>query len=194
MGPPCAPPVVDTSRTLRSHEPTHPPSGFPVRAVGQKCRRHLARMSVAPDPVTLIGSLGRGQIMRPGRRIPLPLRPGCLADLRTWARSWMQSHPTGADPDSVLLAMIELVTNSAKHGGGPVDVSLRREVRQLRLSVTDMSDRLPVQPASGDDAEGGRGLALLDVLATSWGVLLRRPIGKTVWCRFSAAASSPPRE
>lgn len=130
--------------------------------------------------------------MRPGlRRIALPLRPGCLADLRAWARSWMRGNPTGADADSVLLALTELVTNSAKHGAGPVDVTMEREVGQLRLSVTDQSDRLPVQPATGDDLEGGRGLALLDVLATSWGVLLRTPSGKTVWCRFSATTPHP---
>ena len=133
--------------------------------------------------------------MRPGRRrIALPLRPGCLAELRAWARSWMRGNPTDADADAVLLALIELVTNSAKHGAGPVDVSMRRELRQLRLDVTDRSDRLPVQPATGDDVEGGRGVALLDVLATSWGVLLRRPSGKTVWCRFSAAGPHPSSE
>ena len=103
----------------------------------------------------------------------------------------MRGNPTGADTDAVLLALTELVTNSAKHGAGPVDVAMRRDVRQLRLSVTDRSDRLPVQPATGEDAEGGRGLALLDILATSWGVLLRMPSGKTVWCRFSAAAPDP---
>lgn len=126
---------------------------------------------------------------RDRRSVPLPLPPASMADLRAWARSWMRHNPSGADPDSVLLALTELVTNSAKHGTGPVDVSLRREPRQLWLSVSDRSDRLPVQPPTGDDLEGGRGIALIDVLATSWGVRLRRPTGKTIWCRFTAAAN-----
>jgi anti-sigma regulatory factor (Ser/Thr protein kinase) len=130
--------------------------------------------------------------MRPERRrVPLPLRPACLSDLRAWARSWMSQNPSGADPDSVLLALTELVTNSAKHGTGPVDVSLCRESRQLWLGVTDRSDRLPRQPPTGDDLECGRGIALLGVLATSWGVRLHRPTGKTIWCRFTAAADLP---
>jgi anti-sigma regulatory factor (Ser/Thr protein kinase) len=128
------------------------------------------------------------------RRLSLPLQPGCLADLRMWARSWMTRHPTGADPDSVLLALTELVTNSSKHGAGPVDVSMHRERRQLWLSVTDRSDGLPLQPPTGDELEGGRGVALLEVLATSWGVRLRRPTGKTVWCQFTAAARQPSPE
>jgi hypothetical protein len=36
-----------------------------------------------------------------------------------------------------------------------------------------------MQPPAGDDLEGGRGIALLEVLASSWGVGLRRPTGKT---------------
>lgn len=130
--------------------------------------------------------------MRPARRrVPLPLRPACLAVLRAWARSWMDHNPSGVDPDSVLLALTELVSNSAKHGTGPVDVSMRREPRQLWLGVTDRSDRLPRQPPTGHDLEGGRGIAMLDVLATSWGVRLRRPTGKTIWCRFTAAPNVP---
>jgi two-component sensor histidine kinase len=103
----------------------------------------------------------------------------------------MDHNPSGVDPDSVLLALTELVSNSAKHGTGPVDVSMRREPRHLWLGVTDRSDRLPMQPPTGDDLEGGRGIALLDVLATSWGVRLRRPTGKTIWCRFTAAPNLP---
>ena len=125
---------------------------------------------------------------RDRRRVPLPLPPACMADLRAWARAWMRHNPSGADPDSVLLALTELVTNSAKHGTGPVDVSLRRDARQVWLSVSDRSNRLPMQPPTGDDLETGRGVALLDVLATSWGVQLHRPTGKAIWCRFTAAA------
>lgn len=133
--------------------------------------------------------------MRPARRrVRLPLRPSCLSELRAWARSWMSRYPSGADPDSVLLAMTELVTNSAKHGTGPVDIALRREPPQLWLGVTDRSEGLPRQTPTGDDREGGRGIALLDVLATSWGVRLREPTGKTIWCRFAPAADPSTRE
>jgi signal transduction histidine kinase len=99
----------------------------------------------------------------------------------------MGEHPTaGIDPDRVVLSLTELVTNSIKHGTGPVDIELARDAESLRLAVRDCSDDLPRQRDARSDAEGGRGIAVLESVSTRWGV---RPLpsgGKTVWCEFAS--------
>lgn len=126
--------------------------------------------------------------MTEGRRRLLPPFPAVsLSDLRRWAVSWMDQHPTfGVDPDYVVLSMNELVTNSIRHGSGPVDVALAENSRHLRLGVSDGSDDLPLQPAAGINAEGGRGMVVVDRLTTRWGVHRLHGGGKTVWCEFAA--------
>lgn len=54
----------------------------------------------------------------------------------------------------------------------------------LRIEVTDpRGDRLPrsTVTASSADAEGGRGLLLVEALASRWGITPYPPSGKTVW-------------
>jgi anti-sigma regulatory factor (Ser/Thr protein kinase) len=124
---------------------------------------------------------------REARRVTDPLSPHYLGDLRRWARSWMDQQQGSADPDSVVLAMTEMVTNSVRHGTRPVDVELSVDARLVLLRVSDCSDDMPRQPRSDESANGGRGITLIDALASRWGVQYR-PIGKTVWCEFPAWA------
>ena len=121
------------------------------------------------------------------RRLTDPLPPNYLGALRRWARTWMDQRPGSADPDSVVLAMTEMVTNSVRHGTRPVDVELSVGARLVLLQVSDCSDDMPRQPRSGESAIGGRGITLIDALTSRWGVKYR-PIGKTVWCEFPACA------
>jgi len=117
----------------------------------------------------------------------MPPAAGSLAELRRWARSWLEQHPTdGVDPDGVLLSMTELVTNSIKHGSGPVDVRLNTECDQLVLAVSDCSDQPPRRPDTSPDTETGRGIQILETLATRWGVQPEPGGGKTVWCEFAS--------
>lgn len=86
----------------------------------------------------------------------------------------------------------ELATNAATHGrlsGRDFLLELRRtdDGRVLRIGVTDTrGDRFPglnpqLPPA---DAESGRGLLLVEVLADRWGVT-RGPVPrKTVWAEL----------
>jgi anti-sigma regulatory factor (Ser/Thr protein kinase) len=111
----------------------------------------------------------------------------CLADLRRWARSWMEQNPVpGIDGYSVLLSMTELVTNSIEHGSGPVAIELARDEDSLLLGVSDSSDDMPRQHVVAAGAEGGRGILVMEHLATRWGVRPQLPGGKTVWCEFDS--------
>jgi anti-sigma regulatory factor (Ser/Thr protein kinase) len=121
------------------------------------------------------------------QRLTMPPAAGCLADLRRWARSWMEQHPTdGVDPDIVVLSMTELVTNSIKHGSGPVEIQLNGDSDNLVLIVSDCSEQLPRRPDTPVDAETGRGIQILESLATRWGVQAEPGGGKTVWCEFAS--------
>jgi anti-sigma regulatory factor (Ser/Thr protein kinase) len=91
--------------------------------------------------------------------------------------------------EAVTLIVAELAANSVRHGRIPGrDFELRlchdREAGVLRVEVADTHPGLPHSspPYDGQgDAEGGRGLLLVDALAGRWGVTDRQGPGKSVW-------------
>ena len=92
---------------------------------------------------------------------------------------------TGVLRDAQLL-ISELVTNSIKHSGCDDPVRLRVWTRStgLKVEVADGGfgfEAGPVEPR--DDAEGGRGLLILDALADRWGV--SRDARTRVWFELS---------
>lgn len=102
--------------------------------------------------------------------------------------SW--GHPPDSDLScTVALLVAELAANAVSHGrvpGRSFHLGLSRDESRAGVIRVEVSDASPQQPAiSADspppDAESGRGLLLVDVLATRWGVSPRDPIGKTVW-------------
>ncbi|GAA1267239.1 ATP-binding protein [Streptomyces javensis] len=100
---------------------------------------------------------------------------------------------------SLALIAGELAANAVSHGHVPgrhfhVRLSVqpppsldgRRAPASARIEVSDARDeRRPVVREHGDDdAEGGRGLLLVEALASKWGVA-ERGVGKTVWCEYA---------
>lgn len=53
------------------------------------------------------------------------------------------------------------------------------------LMVWDPSSAVPVVKSPGLDDEGGRGLHLVEALATKWGHRWLTGGGKVVWCTFA---------
>lgn len=100
-------------------------------------------------------------------------------------------HPPASDVScTVALLVAELAANAVRHGrvpGRDFHLRLTSEAR-TRLIRIEVSDASPAHPPTGSpapspspDDESGRGLLLVDVLATRWGTAPRPPIGKTVW-------------
>lgn len=98
------------------------------------------------------------------------------------------------DPDHAeLLAIVELlatelVTNSIVHAASAprVEVELHRD--RVRVAVHDADPAMPHQRVPDQDRPGGRGMLLLDQLATRWGA---DPTGdgKVVWFEVDRAGT-----
>ncbi|HEX2806469.1 MAG TPA: ATP-binding SpoIIE family protein phosphatase, partial [Kineosporiaceae bacterium] len=92
--------------------------------------------------------------------------------------------------NTAALAVSELVTNVVVHTSSPVHLTMRRiGDTGVWIGVRDDSDRLPQPRQSAVDEIAGRGLAIVDQLADTWGV--QRPLdhgGKTVWLELSSSA------
>ncbi|MFJ6573698.1 ATP-binding protein [Streptomyces sp. NPDC091292] len=92
--------------------------------------------------------------------------------------------------DDAELLISELVTNGIRHGTGP-EVVFRLVIGEefLVLEVHDGSPQLPRVRTAGPGEENGRGMFLVDALATSWGVSAD---GTTTWCILTKPAQAEP--
>lgn len=103
------------------------------------------------------------------------------------ARPHVQAVGIGWHPDvrdvAVLLTS-ELVANAVVHTTGPVTLSVQDGIGQVRVEVVDGDSRPLRQPGDpgSETAESGRGLQIVDALASAWGSDHRPDAaGKTTW-------------
>jgi anti-sigma regulatory factor (Ser/Thr protein kinase) len=94
--------------------------------------------------------------------------------------------------DSAELLVSEVVTNAiqvtqADARTAPVRLWLLADGTRLLILVWDASPLPPVCVSTGDDAENGRGLLLVDTLSTRWGHFPHPNGGKTVWALLDTA-------
>ena len=120
----------------------------------------------------------------PGMSWDVPPRTESVADARALVRTTLTEWGVPALVDDAELLVSELVTNALVHGAAPVVLALNLiGPEMLAGSVHDGGvDSLHLRTAGPDDT-GGRGLAILRVLAVRWGVWPApegKP-GKTVW-------------
>ncbi|TDC27041.1 ATP-binding protein [Streptomyces sp. 8K308] len=125
----------------------------------------------------------------PGERIDLPAVATSVAAARARVRTRLDHWGLPESVrDTAQLVVSELVTNAVLHTRSDRVVCwLVSQGRGVRVEVTDqgpgMAPRVPRQASS--EAEGGRGLMLLDSLAVRWGVIPPGHVsGCTVWAEI----------
>ena len=116
--------------------------------------------------------------------------PTAAATARVFVREvlgyWQLALPDTTLVDRAVLVVGELVTNAVVHAR--TEVRLRVELRgeRLHLAVRDGSPwQLRPVTIPDPEAEGGRGLWLVDQLARAWGVNRHPDGGKVVWCTLT---------
>jgi two-component sensor histidine kinase len=93
-------------------------------------------------------------------------------------------QPLGDDQLYILLTLVsELTTNAYRYGSEPGDDMLVRVLPLLtgvRVEVHDTSRKRPHMRTESDERARGRGMHIVEALASRWGVD-DRPFGKVVW-------------
>ncbi|ADP81992.1 SpoIIE family protein phosphatase [Pseudofrankia inefficax] len=102
---------------------------------------------------------------------------------------------SGAEPSlralqmDVALVAGELLTNALLHGAAPVTLRLLSTRLGLRLEVADASPVAPLRGRAGAESLTGRGILILDEVATRWGTTADGG-GKVIWAEFAAGAAA----
>lgn len=122
--------------------------------------------------------------------------PAKLSAVST-ARHWVSDYCADALNDDVRpvleLLTSEVVANAVLHGGGALTLAVGRAPGEVVVAVSDASPQPPKVKAVELEATGGRGVALVEALATEWGWEPHLS-GKRVWFRITNAHCARPTQ
>ncbi len=166
-------------------------SGLPLRQV---CDGLVARLADVTGDDDLAVLMARTPAV-PGHAADawrLPARPASAPRARSLVREALHRWGVPEACETAELLVGELVTNAVRYARSDIAVQLARG-GTLVAEVTDDDERMPHLIPAGPQDERGRGLALVDALATDWGA--RAVVGgKVVWCEMPlpAGPAGPP--
>jgi anti-sigma regulatory factor (Ser/Thr protein kinase) len=88
---------------------------------------------------------------------------------------------THTDLDDLRLMVSELATNVIQHALSSFQLAIHETQTEICVEITDYGAGRPTLMPISPDASRGRGLALVNLLSTQWGVRGESERGKTVW-------------
>ncbi len=115
----------------------------------------------------------------PSHRITLPADASSCPAARRFVVDVLKAAPEEIR-DSAGLLTSEAVTNALLHAAGPIIVDVKQHDDRYRIEVRDASRLPPTEKHHEPEDLTGRGVRLLNKLATAWGWQPTRS-GKVVW-------------
>jgi GAF domain-containing protein/anti-sigma regulatory factor (Ser/Thr protein kinase) len=121
------------------------------------------------------------------RAFDLPADAGSPAQARAYVAGVLHDWELDSLIESATLLVSEVVTNGVRHAGTGLRLGVgRTNSQRVRVSVTDWAPRVDVKVREASrDAEGGRGLFLVEHLSDGWGSVAD-DARKTVWFELQA--------
>lgn len=113
------------------------------------------------------------------RRVHMAGDVESLRDARRLVADALSGSPEYVRDAAVLLAG-EVVTNAVVHGGGWFLLQVDVDPERVRVEVTDSTAGQPRVLTLTGDREHGRGMAIVDAIATAWGTV-QLGTHKSVW-------------
>ena len=117
-------------------------------------------------------------------KVRVQARTGAVREVRHQVTRWAVANGAASDAERALtLLTSEVVTNAVEHGPdeGTITVEAQRHARGFLVAVTDESSEHPVVRTRTEDQVRGRGMQLVTLLASEWGVDSDHGQGKRVW-------------
>jgi PAS domain S-box-containing protein len=144
--------------------------------VGSEGVSHMASNPIRSDQVGVTPQVAAEE--------ELPPEATSAGRARALLRRALAGHDREDALDPAQLAMSEIVTNALVHAGTSMRLRILLAPQGLRVELADGSHRMPARRDFGPAAATGRGLLLVEELATRWGAY---PVdeGKIVWFEFS---------
>ncbi|MCU1373462.1 MAG: sle [Actinomycetia bacterium] len=119
-----------------------------------------------------------------------PAELASVSGARRFVRSCLVAWGHEAETDTAVLLTSEVVTNAIVHGpqlaDAEVNLQLRLTTHRVRIEVFDGGVVLPAVAGVDADELSGRGLFMVDTMASHWGVT-PNPFGKSVWFEVDTA-------
>jgi anti-sigma regulatory factor (Ser/Thr protein kinase) len=115
------------------------------------------------------------------RALELLGRPASVRKARVFTGEVLADD--GVEASVIELAVLlvsELVTNAVVHARGMICLTVHTDAHWVRIEVEDQGRSRPVRRSATLDQVDGRGLLVVDKLATDWGTE-RRATHKVVW-------------
>ncbi len=131
--------------------------------------------------------MGRSEGMQ--QSVKLRREPTSAAVARRFVGRVLHDGHWVEQEDVVVLLTNELVTNAILHSGSDFDVVIDIEERRVRVEVRDGSAARPTRRDAAPRSTSGRGLALVEAMATAWGVERIPGDGKAVWFEVGAVGT-----
>jgi anti-sigma regulatory factor (Ser/Thr protein kinase) len=119
-------------------------------------------------------------------RVTLPADPRSPAEARRLVSRSLLEWGLAGMLDAAALLITELVTNSVLHARSETELVVTADGQRLHVEVCDASPVVPRLVRHSLTAVTGRGIRLLDTLATGWGVVATGE-GKCVWFALDAS-------
>jgi anti-sigma regulatory factor (Ser/Thr protein kinase) len=123
------------------------------------------------------------------RELELPASIASVARAREFTIAALVDAGLAELVDDARLIVSELASNAVLHAGTPFALRIDLGPEGVLLSIRDGSTR-PAARANADPyGERGRGLLLVEVLSSEWGID-PRDSGKAVWARLSTGSGT----